>query len=169
METKEQKRIFNDWLGQYKGLFFKVAHAYAAAPSDCDDLFQEIAIQVWKSVPNFKGDSGESTWLYRVALHTAMSWQRQEKKHRNGRQPLSGAEQILVAKASSGDRRLDWLYEQIAALDKVERSLMLLALDGYSYREMAHIIGISESNVGVKISRIKKRLVEKSKDAEHGI
>ena len=81
MIEAEQRRIFDEWLDTHKGLFFKVVRAYAFTPQDQEDLFQEIALQVWHSVPNFRGESKVSTWIYRVALYAAMSWTRQEKKH----------------------------------------------------------------------------------------
>ncbi|VAW42949.1 hypothetical protein MNBD_CHLOROFLEXI01-2491 [hydrothermal vent metagenome] len=81
MVESEQKQVFDEWLDSHKGLFFKVVRAYAFTPQDRDDLFQEIAIQVWHSVPNFRGESKVSTWIYRVALYAAMSWTRREIKH----------------------------------------------------------------------------------------
>lgn len=170
LNEREQSRLFDEWLDQYQGLLFKVVRAYAFTPHDHDDLFQEIAVQVWKSIPNFNGDSAVSTWIYRVALYTAIGWTRKEKKHRRNNRPLSGYEQALTSSIQPQNDRLAWLYEQIAQFNKIDRSLILLLLDGFSYREIAAILGISESNVGVKIYRIKKRLGEKSQeDLYHGI
>lgn len=164
MNKDEQKRIFDDWLKNHKGLFFKVVRAYAKDPDDQDDLFQEISIQVWHSIPKFKGESVAATWIYRVALYSAIAWSRRQKKHKNGKRPIDEVEHALIETAKFEDSRLEWLYDQIAKLNEVDRSLTLLLLDGYSYKEMSAIIGISESNVGVKINRIKKRLINESKD-----
>ena len=164
MVESEQKRIFDDWLDSHKGLFFKVVRTYAFTPQDQDDLFQEIAIQVWHSVPNFRGESKVSTWIYRVALYAAIAWTRREKKHDSGKRPLASVEHTLIASTHVKDERLEWLYNQIAQLNEIERSLTLLLLDGYSYKEMASILGISPSNVGVKINRIKKHLTRKSQE-----
>jgi len=170
MVESEQKQVFDEWLDSHKGLFFKVVRAYAFTPQDQDDLFQEIAIQVWHSVPNFRGESKVSTWIYRVALYVAMSWTRREIKHDDGKRPLASIEQPLIATPHVIDERLDWLYSQIAQLNEIDRSLTLLLLDGYSYQEMASILGISPSNVGVKINRIKKHLTRKSKEGvKHGV
>jgi len=170
MDESKQKRIFNEWLNKHKGLFFKVVRAYAFNPHDQDDLFQEISVQVWHSIPNFRGDSGVATWIYRVALYSAIAWTRREKKHRDGKQPLTEAEHALIETAKFKDSRLEWLYEQIAQLNEIDRSLTLLLLDGFSYKEMAAILGISESNVGVKINRIKKYLIQKSMEiVNHGV
>lgn len=164
MREQEQKRIFDEWLDAHKGLFFKVVRAYAFTPQDQDDLFQEIAIQVWDSVPNFRGESSVATWIYRVALYTAMSWARQEIRHEDGKRPLATVAHTLIATPARQDERLIWLYEQIAQLNEIDRSLTLLMLDGYSYKEMATILGISPSNVGVKINRIKKHLTRRSEE-----
>lgn len=169
MTVKEQRQIFDAWLNEYKGLFFKIVRAYAFTPDDREDLFQEIAIQVWDSIPNFRGDSAVTTWIYRVALYSAMTWRRREKKHLDGKQSFDEIEHTLTESARFKDNRLEWLYEQIGALGEIDRSLMLLSLDGFSYKEMATILGISESNVGVKINRIKKSLASKSKEENSGL
>lgn len=170
MVENEQKRIFDEWLNDHKGLFFKVVRAYAFTPQDQDDLFQEIAIQVWDSVPGFRGESSVATWIYRVALYTAMSWARLEIKREDRKRPLTAVEHTLLATSAKKDGRLIWLYDQIAQLNEIDRSLTLLLLDGYSYKEMASILGISPSNVGVKINRIKKYLTRKSQEGiKHGV
>lgn len=161
MDESRQKQIFDDWLSQHKGILFKITRAYAFEAQDQDDLFQEISLQLWKSIPNFRGEAKASTWIYRVALYTATVWVRQEKK-RPPTQPLATVEHALQAKSQPRDDRLRWLYDQIARLDPIDRSLCLLLLEGFTYREMAEILGISESNVGVKIHRIKKHLSRKS-------
>ena len=153
----EQDRTFRDWLHGHKGILFKVVRAYAFTPADREDLFQEIALQVWCSVGAFRGESGVPTWLYRVALNRT----RKEKRHRHGKEPLEAAKALLETALPRRDPRLDWLYAQIAQLDEVDRSLALLMLDGFSYREMAGILGITENHVGVKINRIKRALAAK--------
>lgn len=162
MTEQEQRRIFEEWLTTHRGIFFKIVRAYAFTPADQDDLFQEISLQVWKSIPDFRGESKASTWLYRVALYSALAWTRREKKQPTT-QPLTAVEERLTIRAEPIDERLEWLYEQIAGLEPVDRSLCLLLLDGFSYREMAEMVGISESNVGVKIHRIKQKLLRASK------
>ena len=170
MKETERKHILESWLNQHKTLLFKVVRTYAFNAADQDDLFQEIVIQVWRSIPNFKGKSALTTWLYRISLNTALAWTRKERKHQNGRQSLDHVEHILQENTKTRNERLDWLFEKIAQLNEIDRSLMLLLLDGFSYRDMSGILGISESNVGVKINRIKKRLIsEKSKIHGNGI
>lgn len=164
MEVSEQSRIFDDWVSQHKGLLFKVVHAYGFTSHDREDLFQEIATQVWNSIPRFRGESAVTTWLYRVALNSALAWSRKERRHRDKMQALESDEPALRETPQVKDRRLGWLYEQIAQLDHVDRSLTLLLFDGYSYREMAETLGISESYVGVKINRIKTYLKNLTKE-----
>ena len=168
MEKTEQKQLFEKWLKEHKGLFFKFVRAYAFTSDDQDDLFQEIAIQVWNSIPNFRGDSAITTWLYRVTINTAIAWTRKERKHQEGKQSLNGMD-YLLKETKAKDTRLDWLYEQIARLNEIDRTLTLHLLDGFSYKDMSNMLGISESNVGVKINRIKQNLIKKSKIVNHGI
>ena len=162
MTKDEQKQVFEDWLNQYKTLVFKVVRAYALSPADKNDLFQDITIQLWHSIPTFRQEASVSTWIYRISLNIAIKWVRKEKKHSQA-EPIENVEFLLMDSGNKTDERLEWLYEEIHRLDEIDRSLILLLLDGFSYKEMAGILGISESNVGVKINRIKKYLITKSK------
>lgn len=169
MDEKTQKQIFDDWLNQHKGIMFKIIRAYAFNPHDQEDLFQEISLQVWKSIPEFREESKPSTWIYRVALYTATVYARKEKT-RPPTQPLADVEHALTVTNHQRDERSEWLYQQIGQLEPTDRSVCLLLLDGFSYREMAEILGISESNVGVKVHRIKQHLIRESKEVEgHGL
>lgn len=162
MHDEKRDLIFGEWLANHKGILFKVVHAYAFEHADRQDLFQEVAIQVWRSVDAFRGDSLVPTWLYRVALNTAIAWTRREGRHQRGKQPFEALEGVLTTAPSVGrDPRVEWLYQQIAQLKEVDRSVALLLLDGFSYREIAAIVGLTESNVGVKINRIKSALAGK--------
>ncbi|HEV7694305.1 MAG TPA: RNA polymerase sigma factor [Hyphomonadaceae bacterium] len=157
MEKAERNRVFGEWMEAHQAILFKVARAYGASHADREDLFQEIALQVWNSIPAFRGDAAAFTWIYRVALNTVLAWKRKERKHGRGRQDLEAASGLLTS-PSGQDPRLDWIYQRISELDDVSRSLALLMLDGFSYRDMSQILGLSESNVGVKINRIKTAL-----------
>ena len=166
MTEKEQKQIFEEWLNQHKALIFKIVRVYGFTVIDQDDLFQEIIIQVWHSIPAFRKESSVTTWLYRVSLNTAIKWTKKERKHYQS-EAIDGAKHILEESRIQTDERLTWLYEEIYKLDEIDRSITLLLLDGFSYKEMASILGITESNVGVKINRIKKQLISKSKKYDH--
>ena len=169
MNETEQQQIFEQWLGKHRALLFKVARSFAFTHGDQDDLFQEMSIQVWRSVTKFKEQSAVSTWLYRIALNTAITWSRKEKKHQDGRQEINTMTNVLQENVKHIDERLTWLYDEIAKLNKIDRSLALLMLDGFNYKEMADILGISQTNLGVKVHRIKKHLISKTESYSHGI
>ena len=84
MQKDEQQRVFDGWLRKHQGLFFKIVRAYAVTPQDQEDLFQEIATQVWRSIPGFRGDAAVTTWIYRVALNAAITWTQKERDTARG-------------------------------------------------------------------------------------
>ncbi|MGD9636134.1 MAG: RNA polymerase sigma factor [Pirellulales bacterium] len=152
-----------NWLGEHGAAVMKVARAYTLADDDCQDLAQEILLQAWRSVPNFAGKASPATWFYRVALHTAMNWQRKDKPRRARQQPLLDVQVLATDAANSAEQAqqrdmVELLYKAIHQLPKADAALVLLYLDELSYREMAEVLGISESNVGVKLNRAKKAL-----------
>jgi len=153
----DSERTFKDWLGKHQGLLYRVVRAYTHTPNDQDDLFQEICLQLWLSIPRFEGKSKASTWVYRVALNTAMVWNRSEKRRRKHTNRL-----ITFPAARNNPARpdeiIERLYDAIRKLPKVDTSVVLMHLDGLAYSEMSEILGISESNVGVKLNRAKKQL-----------
>ena len=159
---------FRQWLGEHTGLLVKVVRSFAEGPADQDDLLQEILLQVWLSLPNFRDESKPTTWLYRVALNTALAWKRSEKKRRRRQDSLSisdvAAPSITSVGAKRNDRVVDQLYAAIRALQPAKRALVVLYLDGFTYREIADVVGISESNVGVSLNRIKKELAATVKE-----
>lgn len=169
MKESEQREIFKDWLNGHRALLFKVIRAYAFNAEDQNDLFQDVCLQAFRSIPNFKGTSAVSTWLYRIALNTAIKWSTKERKHVDGHHEVDKIGHVLEAKDEPQDERIAWLYEQIKKFNEIDRSLTLLLLDGYSYKEMSKMMGISETNIGVKIHRIKKQLVNNSKQYEYGV
>ena len=157
--------IFTRWANEHLGLMLKVVRAYAAHPADQDELLQDILVQLWSSIPAFRGDAKETTWIYRVAFNTALAWRRGEHRRRKRHEPLLTADMALQAPeeccGSAGDRELlDQLYAAIRRLPKPDASLILMHLDGLSYREMAEVLGISENHVGVKLTRIRKQLAQ---------
>jgi len=165
----DHERQFRQWLGEHTGLLVKVVRSFVEAPADQDDLFQEILLQVWLSLPNFRSASKPTTWLYRVALNTALAWKRSEKKRwRQGSLSISDIAAPSVASPDSqrNDAIVDQLYAAIRALPPAKRALVVLYLDGFTYREIADVVGISESNVGVSLNRIKKELAASVKEDE---
>ena len=165
MLADERKTTFKKWLNEHQGLIFKVVRVYAATPEDQEDLLQQILMQLWCSIPAFRGDAAVSTWIYRVALNTALVWNRSEKKRRLPRVSLIDFSRTTVPKKVrenpvADTLMVEHLYEAIRKLPKIGASLVLMYLDGLSYSRMAEILGISENNVGVKLNRAKNRLTE---------
>jgi RNA polymerase sigma-70 factor (ECF subfamily) len=164
--------LFESWLIEHKGVVLKVARAYTLTTEDCQDLAQEILLQVWRSLPQFQGRASASTWFYRVALNTALDWHRKEHRRQERQQPILAIEDLSVAGLDSSQQLVqrevvERLYAAIRQLPKTDAALILLYLDDQSYRQMAEVLGISESNVGVKLNRAKKALGELMKDESH--
>ena len=165
MLDEDQKSLFVNWLDEHGSSVMKVARAYTLTSEECQDLAQEILLQAWRSLPKFEGKASAATWFYRVALHTAMNWQRKDKPRRVRQQPLL---EVHVQETEGSDSAeqvqhrdtVEQLYKAIHQLRKTDTALVLLYLDELSYREMAEVLGISESNVGVKLNRAKKALGE---------
>lgn len=152
-----------DWLGEHSSSVLKVARAYTLTSEECQDLAQEILLQAWRSLPKFEGNASPATWFYRVALHTAMNWHRKDKTRRSRQQPFVELQTLTTGTSDSAEHAqhrdtVEQLYKAIHQLPKTDAALVLLYLDELSYREMAEVLGISESNVGVKLNRAKKSL-----------
>lgn len=171
MDVAEHEIIFRRWLADHAGLMWKVVRAFAAAPEDQQDLLQDIALQLWTSLPAFRGEAKESTWIYRVAFNTALVWKRDEKrrhaKHERFFELNVAPEVAAHPPGHSRDAELvQQLFIAIRQLPKLDASLALMHLDGLSYREMSEVLGITESNVGVKLNRIRKQLAAMLKGAD---
>lgn len=170
MKIAEQRRILNDWLDRHRGLIFKVVRAYARNPQDSEDLFQEIAVQLWQSIPAFKGNAAETTWIYRVAFFVANKWSRREGRRRESAEEDPTAGRFLSPSRAEEDPRIAWLYEQISQLREIDRSLLLLQLEGHSYTEIGDILGLKESAVGARLTRLKQGLTQNyQEETTHGL
>jgi RNA polymerase sigma factor (sigma-70 family) len=152
MSQKDFLRMIQD----NQGIIHKICRIYRDSPEDREDLFQEVIFQLWRSYPSFSGGSKSSTWLYRVALNTAMA------SFRKNRPNVTSSETIpdIQFENSSNERneRQEELLAGIRQLSEPDRALIALYLDELSYREIAGILGITESNIGVKLNRIKIKL-----------
>ncbi|MEP0710727.1 RNA polymerase sigma factor [Algoriphagus sp.] len=144
-----------------KGIIYKVANSYCKDADDREDLIQEIILQLWKAFPAFKPEFKLSTWMYRIALNVAISAYRKASKRRQIHQPLSDTTLYLVEDKSESNEKRDVLQSLIKELKEVDRALILLYLDGYLYPEIGQVLGLSESNVATKLSRIKQQLKKK--------
>ena len=171
MPDEDQKSLFMNWLGAHGASVMKVARAYTLTSEECQDLAQEILLQAWRSLPKFEHRSSAATWFYRVALQTAMNWHRNDSHRRSSQQPLLEVHLTTEGPDSAGQiqqrETVEQLYNAIHQLPKADAALVLLYLDELSYREMAEVLGISESNVGVKLNRAKKALTALMKGNSH--
>jgi len=141
-----------------KKLIYKVSHMYCDNIVDKKDLFQDIILNLWTAYPNFKGKSKVSTWVYRVSLNTAITWYRDYVKNSNRVEYTNLIPQLLDENDSTINELYDKLYSAINTLGKVDKAIMLLFLDEYSYEDIAEIVGLTKTNVATKISRIKLQL-----------
>jgi RNA polymerase sigma-70 factor (ECF subfamily) len=172
LSSTDYESQFRRVLEEHSGLLFKVVRSFTVGPPDSDDLLQEILLQVWMALPGFRGQSKSTTWLYRVALNTALAWKRRERKHRIRSQALPATFEIIDDVARPGESQAEQeaiqrMYDAVRALAPADRALVLLYLDGLSYADMADVIGISESNVGVRLNRIKKSLAARINESQN--
>ncbi len=167
MNEDDREGLFDAWVGQHLALVARVARSYADTEEDCQELIQEILLQVWLSIPRFERKAKPSTWVYRVALNTALAWQRRDQRQRRRRfRPLVWAMDVATSETEQAHEgeRIERLYTAIRRLPKADAALVLLYLDDLSYREIAEILGISEVNVGVRLNRVRKALAELMKE-----
>ncbi len=164
MQAKQPDRSaeFIELLQENKGILYKVARTYCFSEEERKDLIQEISLQVWRSFTHYDPTLKFSTWLYRIALNVAISNLRKESKRREINNPFS--EEMVEFKIQDEDQKnehIAQLYAVISELKAFDRALMLLYLEENSYQEIAEIMGISNSNVATKLSRLKKIIKEK--------
>ena len=161
MSAPEATRAeFERLLAQHGGIIRKVAYGYTRTESDRRDLMQEIALQVWRALPRYSPERPFSTWIYRIALNVSISFLRRhsrpdremvefdESKHQPAHEPSSSPEM---------EERIALLHRLIAKCRPLDRALLLLYLDDCSYREIAGVLGLTETNVATKLSRLKER------------
>jgi RNA polymerase sigma-70 factor, ECF subfamily len=159
MSATDSRDAFVDRIDRHRGILLKVAGAFSRNPIDREDLLQEITVALWRAHDRFDARSSFSTWMYRVAMNVAISFERSEtRKSRLVPADNSLFETIAQPRDEPADDRLALIRELIRRLDPPNRALMLLYLDDYPYAEIAKILGISETNVATKIGRIKDRL-----------
>lgn len=158
MTTPALQDRFQALVDEHKKILYKVCNLYCRNRDDRDDLAQEIVVQLWRSFASFDGRCQFSTWMYRIALNVAISFYRRESTR--ARHLISDSERLLnaVDETATQSEELQLLYQFIAGLDPLNKALVLLYLDGNSYQEIANVLGISETNVATKISRLKNTM-----------
>jgi RNA polymerase sigma-70 factor (ECF subfamily) len=149
-------------LESHSDALHRIAWAYAGGDGEEEDLFQEILTQAWRSLPSFRGDAASGTWLYRVALNTALTWRRRAAKRSSGAIPFqpshNGSEPSSVPSPRSEAAILE---DFIGTLGGPNRSVLILYMEGLSYQEIAAVTGLSESAVGVRIHRMKQAFTDR--------
>jgi RNA polymerase sigma-70 factor (ECF subfamily) len=144
---------FIQHIDRHQGIIHKICRLYRDSPEDREDLFQEIVFQLWKSVPTFNGEAQFSTWMYRVALSTALVAFRKNKPQIIYTPVLPDNPETLQE-----NEQTEQLFAALKKLDDDEKALITLYLEALSYKEIAAITGITENNVGVKLNRIKNKI-----------
>ena len=172
MQEVVEQEVFVKLVRENSGIIHKVCRLYCFSATDRQDLFQEIVVQLWRSYPRFRGESKFSTWLYRIALNTAISDLR--KKHR--RTSTTSIDPVRITAefediqySKEEEEQLQQLYAAIEKLSEIEKALVMLYLEDKSYEEMEDILGLSQNNLRVKMNRIKDKLRKMTKEAEDGI
>jgi RNA polymerase sigma-70 factor (ECF subfamily) len=159
MNEKEQKQHFQNIIEQHKGILHKVARAYCPNEDDRQDLIQEMMIQVWLSIHRYNNQFKISTWFYRISLNVAISFYRKNTTRANKYTMLNEqTTQIPIDEKTADEMQLNLLEQFISELKEIDKGLMILYLEDKSHAEIAEILGMSISNVGTKIGRIKNKL-----------
>lgn len=153
----QKEQAFTEIIKEHEGVIFKITRVYTHSDDDQKDLYQEIVYQLWKGYESFRGDSKISTWMYRVALNTAFTFLRKEKR-KGHKVEIDNLHLKYEPDDPILEERLKEMYAQIRKLNDLEKGLILLLLEGKKYEEIAQITGLSNSNVGTRISRIKQKL-----------
>jgi RNA polymerase sigma factor (sigma-70 family) len=157
----DDEEMFLRLVDQHRGIIRKVATGYCQTAADQHDLSQEIMLQLWKAYPRYAPERPFATWMYRIALNVAISFLRRNTRPIRQTVPLEEIDREFPAE-NAGTReteeRVLLLQRVISTLDPLDRALLLLYLDDHSYRDIATILGITETNVATKLSRLKERL-----------
>lgn len=160
---------FEELINTHKGIIYKVTKLYAYTHDKQQDLFQEIVVQLWRAYPRFRGQAKFSTWIYRIALNTAISALRKEKRDMISFMPdLSHLDRIEVNENGEKEQEISILYAAIRQLNQIDTAVVMLYLDDKGYDEMEEILGIGQGNLRVRLSRIKEKLRQLTKNHLYG-
>ena len=163
MNESERTELFLGVLNARKGIVYKIANSYCRNSRYRNDLVQEIILQLWKAFPTYDSQFEPGTWMYRIALNVAISFYRKDKKVTGTQLNDELLQFVADDQPDENEANVQLLYKFIGELDELNKALMLLYLDDKSQKQMAEILGISETNVATKIGRIKEKLREKFK------
>jgi len=170
LEERRQKEKFLKLISEHQDLIRKVAAMYYKNKADQEDAFQEILVNLWKAYPTFRGESKITTWMYRVALNTVISGFRKasNRVHRNRSDVNISDELVKPERENVSNEDIDVLYQSIERLTDIEKAVIMLYMEEKTYDDIAEIMGMTRTNVGVKINRIKKKLQKLYKELANG-
>ncbi|MEG2101555.1 MULTISPECIES: RNA polymerase sigma factor [Flavobacterium] len=165
---KEKEQEFLNRIESHKGILYKVSKMYMDNHDDQQDLFQEIICQLWKSYDSFRNESQFSTWMYRVAVNTAIVFLKKEKRKVDKYEIAS--ENIKEDEGDSHikESQIDHFYKAVQKLEKIDKAIIFYQLEGFSHKEIGENLGISEGNARVKLNRAKEKLKEIIKNQGYG-
>lgn len=165
---KEKEQEFLKRIESHKGILYKVSKMYMDNHDDQQDLFQEIVCQLWKSYDSFRNESQFSTWMYRVAVNTAIVFLKKEKRKVDRYEIAS--ENIKEDEGDSHikESQIDHFYKAVQKLEKIDKAIIFYQLEGFSHKEIGENLGISEGNARVKLNRAKEKLKEIIKNQGYG-
>ncbi|MCE5224936.1 MAG: RNA polymerase sigma factor [Porphyromonadaceae bacterium] len=159
IDNSKVQTDFINLIEDNKKLIYKISFFYCDCSVDKEDLFQEIILNLWIAFPYFKNKSKISTWIYRVAFNTAISWVREYTKQNRTIKYTSLIPNLPIeSDESDADELYTRLYKAINTLGDIDKAIILLLLDEYSYDEIAEIVGLTKTNIATKINRIKVKL-----------
>ena len=169
MVTSECDALFKQVVGDHMGILLKTAHGFTASAADRDDLVQEMLLGIWQALPNYNRTCQLSTFIYRVAHNRALNWQRGRTRYARRIDRYAGFPHLTAGSEDAGelDQQLEWLYSIIRQLAPVDRTLIMLHLDGLSHQAVAEVAGLSANNVGVRLHRIKQWLSSQKPEDLH--
>jgi RNA polymerase sigma factor (sigma-70 family) len=169
LQQKELEQRFEKEINAHQLMIHKICRMYAYTPPDREDLFQDIVIQLWQAFPKFRGESKFSTWLYRVAINTAMTRARKKKVSVSYVDPdVIPTNQTEDPAVQAEKERMQLLNEAISQLNEVERAVLMLYLEEKTYEEMEDVLGMNQNALRVKISRIKDKLRQLTTNKSYG-
>lgn len=155
-ESDRLNRLFDRTVADHDQMIRRICLGYAHTPQDLEDLYQEVLINIWNGLPSFREESTMRTWVYRVALNSCVSSLRLR-----GRAPsFASLDDVIVVPDDSQEKResIKELYECIATLNPVDKAIVMMWLDGYSYDEIAEVVGLRRNAVATRLHRAKSRL-----------
>jgi RNA polymerase sigma-70 factor (ECF subfamily) len=159
LQKQEAEKEFEKHIREHESLLHRVCHVYAYTDADREDLFQEIIIQLWKSFPAFKGDAKLSTWMYRVAINTAITGLRKKRDFIQAYEPGELPEHVSYDNDSHAEEeRSRELYRAIEQLNQVEKAIVMLYMEDRSYEEMEEIMGMSQGSLRAKNEQDKREI-----------